>query len=147
MDSKTFRRRPVHSPNCARSNEECGLSTMTKNPELFVHSRRTQAAKQLDDPSLQTFTRAPATNTDPARTVRPTTKQPGSRTKPEKPQYDPTKTVCPATKHFDGQTMPVHTPGKTSPRPKHHSLPSNLTALLSGTIQNTFPACRGSTDV
>ena len=64
---------------------------MTKNLELFVHSRRTQAAKQLDDPSLQTFTRAPTTNTDPARTVRPTTKQPGSRTKPVKPQYDPQK--------------------------------------------------------
>ena len=31
---------------------------MTKNLELFVHSRRTQAAKQLDDPSLQTFTQS-----------------------------------------------------------------------------------------
>ena len=75
--------------------------------------RRTQAAKQLDDPSLQCFTLSADHQT---RTPNPV-----------KPNFDPTISVCPTAKQLDGRTMLIQAPGKTSPRPRH-SPPTSSTA-------------------
>ena len=48
MNSKTYLRRTFRPPPL------CEVLLMSANSlEFFVHGRRTQAAKQLDDPSLQ----------------------------------------------------------------------------------------------
>ena len=91
-----------------------------RNQSPLCTGRRTQAAKQLDDPSLQCFTLSADHQT---RTPNPV-----------KPNFDPTISVCPTAKQLDGRTMLIQAPGKTSPRPNTHRRPARQ-ELLRATTQ------------